>query len=103
MPAAVFVPTRSGDTARRIASCHFPVWVVAVSSREATCQQLQFSSGILPVYEPIHPSDWRAYVRDWMAANEPGPGLVYMTEGPSSTNPYANHRMEIIEIEPGTT
>ncbi len=98
VPAVVFVPTRSGDTARRIASCHFPVWVVAVSSREATCQQLQFSSGIFPVHEPVHPSDWRAYVRDWMAANDGGDGLVYMTEGPSSTNPYANNRMEIIEL-----
>ncbi len=98
VPAAVFVPTRGGDTARRIASCHFPVWVIAVSSREATCQQLQFSSGIHPVHEPIHPSDWRAYVRDWMAANDGRGGLVYMTEGPSSTNPYANNRMEIIEL-----
>jgi pyruvate kinase len=101
VPASVFVPTRSGDTARRIASCHFPVWVVAVSSREATCQQIQFSSGIFPVFEPIHPSDWRAYVRDWMVANGAGQGLVYMTEGPSSSNPYANHRMEIIEFGQG--
>lgn len=97
VPAAVFVPTRSGETARRIASCRFPVWVVAVSAREATCQHLQFSSGILPVHEPIHPSDWGSYVRDWATAQELAPGLVYMTEGPSSTNPYANHRMEIIE------
>ena len=59
---------------------------------------MQFSSGVFPVYEPIHPSDWRGYVRDWMKANEAGSGLVYLTEGPSSTNPYANHRMEIIEL-----
>jgi hypothetical protein len=36
-----------------------------------------------------------------MAANDPGRGLVYMTEGPSSSNPYANHRMEIIELGQG--
>ena len=37
-PAAVFVPTTSGDTARSIARFRLPVWTVAVSSQEATCQ-----------------------------------------------------------------
>ena len=33
-PAAVFVPTHSGTTARRITSFRLPVWIVAVSSQE---------------------------------------------------------------------
>ena len=54
-PAAVFVPTHSGATARSIARFKPPVWIVGVSSREATCQRLLFSSGVYPMYEPDHP------------------------------------------------
>jgi pyruvate kinase len=54
-PAAVFVPTRSGVTARSIARFRLPVWTVAVSSQEATCRQLQFSSGIYPMHESQTP------------------------------------------------
>jgi pyruvate kinase len=52
-PAAVFVPTHSGATARSIARFKLPVWIVGVSSLEATCQRLLFSSGVYPVCEPI--------------------------------------------------
>ncbi|HNQ02538.1 MAG TPA: pyruvate kinase, partial [Syntrophales bacterium] len=45
-PAAVFVPTRSGATARIIARFRLPVWIVAVSAVEATCQRLQFTWGV---------------------------------------------------------
>ena len=38
-PAAVFVPTRSGYTARSIARFRLPVWIAAVSSQESTCQR----------------------------------------------------------------
>jgi pyruvate kinase len=48
-PAAVFVPTHGGNTARSIARFRLPIWIIAVSSQETTCQQLQFSSGVLPV------------------------------------------------------
>ena len=64
-PAAVFVPTRSGATARSIARFRPPVWIVAVSS-QATCQGLQFSYGVYPVYEPDHPEDWKAWTMAWL-------------------------------------
>ncbi len=98
-PAAVFVPTRSGATARSITRFRIPVWVVAVSSREATCQQLQFSSGVYPVHEPEYPENWNAYVEKWMADHGVEGNLVVLTEGPSSKHPEANHRMEIIRVK----
>ncbi|MEM5787175.1 MAG: pyruvate kinase, partial [Syntrophobacteraceae bacterium] len=68
-PAAVFVPTHGGKTARSIARFRLPKWIVAVSSEEKTCQQLQFSSGVYPVFEPLHPENWNAYVSGWTQAH----------------------------------
>ncbi|MGD0263478.1 MAG: pyruvate kinase [Candidatus Methylomirabilota bacterium] len=97
-PAAVFVPTHSGATARRITRFRLPVWIVAVSSQEATCQRLQFSYGVFPVYEPDHPDDWNAYVREWLRAHEVEGNLVVLTEGPSAKRPATNNRVEIIDL-----
>ncbi len=98
-PAAVFVPTRGGATARSISRFRLPVWVVAVSSQETTCQQLQFSYGVHPVHEPDHPESWDTYVRTWIEAHELEGTLAILTEGPSSKYPGANHRLEIIDLE----
>ncbi len=97
-PSAVFVPTHSGATARRIASFRLPVWITAISSSEATCQRLQFSSGVMAVHEPDHPGDWKAYAREWLDSHELEGKLVILTEGPSTRHPDANHRMEIIDL-----
>lgn len=98
-PAAVFVPTRSGATARSIARFRLPVWIAAVSSQEATCQRLQFTYGVYPVHEPVHPEDWRQYVRNWLRSHNLGGNIVVLTEGPSSRHPEANHRVEIIDLD----
>jgi pyruvate kinase len=97
-PAAVFVPTRSGATARSITRFRLPVWIVAVSSLEATCQRLQFSWGVQPVHEPDHPEDWRVYISRWLRNNGIDKTLAVLTEGPSSKHPDANHRMEIVDL-----
>jgi len=97
-PAAVIVPTRSGESARNISRFRLPVWILGVSSQETTCQRLQFSYGIYPVHEPDHPEDWRAYARNWLKSHEVSGNLVVLTEGPSSKHPEANHRMEIIDL-----
>jgi pyruvate kinase len=97
-PAAVFVPTRSGATARRICSFRLPVWIIAVSSHETTCRRLQFSSGVCPVHEPEHPEDWNAYAERWLAEHDLPGELVLLTEGPSTKHPGANHRMEVIDL-----
>jgi pyruvate kinase len=97
-PAAVFVPTHSGATARSIARFRFPVWIIAVSSQEATCQHLQFSYGVHPQFEPEHPENWNVYIRDWLRAHEVEGNVVVLTEGPSTKHPEANNRMEIIDL-----
>jgi pyruvate kinase len=98
LPAALFVPTRSGATARSIGRFRLPVWIVAVSSQEATCQQLQFSSGVYPVHESEHPEDWCGYVKEWTERHGVEGHLFFLTEGPSQKHPDANHRFEIIDL-----
>ena len=97
-PAAVFVPTHSGSTARSMARFRFPAWTVAVSSQETTCQQLQFSSGVYPVHETDHPEQWNDYIRQWVRDRGMEGKVAVLTEGPSTKHPEANHRMEIIEL-----
>ncbi|NMC75217.1 MAG: pyruvate kinase [Geobacteraceae bacterium] len=97
-PAAVFVPTRSGATARRIASFRLPVWIAAVSSQETTCRQLQFTSGVFPIHETEHPEDWKPFVERWLSEQGLSGDLVLLTEGPSTKHPDANYRMEVLEM-----
>jgi pyruvate kinase len=97
-PTVVFVPTRSGYTARSIARFRLPVWIAAVSSQEITCQGLQFSYGVYPVHESEHPEDWNAFARQWLRKHDVEGDLVILTEGPSSKHPETNNRMEIIDL-----
>ncbi len=96
---AVFVPTFGGKTARSIARFRLPVWLTAVSRQKSTCHNLQFSYGVLPVYDPEHPADWRAYTREWLLSHEITGNMVIITEGPSSNHPNVNNRMEIIDLD----
>jgi len=64
--AAVVIPSRSGDTARRLARMRLPVWIAAISASESTCQGLQFSYGVHPVREPEEPEDWSRYSKEWV-------------------------------------
>lgn len=100
-PAALFVPTHSGATARSITRFRIPVWIAAVSSLEATCQQLQFSYGVHPIYEPDHPENWNSYIKEWLSIHEVEGDIVLLTEGPSAKHPEANNRMEIIDLGKG--
>jgi pyruvate kinase len=97
-PAAVFVPTRTGATARSITRFRLPVWIVAVSSQESTCQRLQFSWGIHTICETNHPEDWRDYIGRWLRSQGMDGRLAVVTEGPSAKHPESNHRMEIVDL-----
>jgi pyruvate kinase len=95
-PAGVFVPTRSGATARSIARFRLPVWITAISSQESTCQRLQFTYGVIAIQEADHPEDWKAYADRWLSDHGLEGNLVVLTEGPSLRHPQANHRIEIL-------
>jgi pyruvate kinase len=97
-PAAIFVPTHCGTMARSIARFRFPAWTIAISSQQATCQQLQFSAGVCPLHEPEHPEQWTDYIRQWVSDHGMEGKVAVLTEGPSTKHPEANHRMEIIEL-----
>lgn len=48
----ILVPTETGTTARSIARLRPEAWILAFSPFEETCQRLQFSRGVLPVFVP---------------------------------------------------
>jgi pyruvate kinase len=97
-PAAVFVPTVGGTTARRIARFRPQPWIVAVSPSESACQRLLFTWGVVPVRVPERPHDWRPFARDWLRAHGIDGTLVLVTEGPSPRHPDANDRIEILDL-----
>jgi pyruvate kinase len=97
-PAAVIVPTKSGNTARNISRFRFPVWIAAVSTSEGTCQALQFSYGVFPEHIKEYPEDWKRFTKDWLASHGLEVELAVLTEGPSRKNPEANYSMELIDL-----
>jgi pyruvate kinase len=74
------------------------VWIVAVSSQEATCQQLLFTYGVYPIWEPNHPQDWKRYMRRCLQDLKISGEFAILTEGPSSLHPEANNRMELLDL-----
>ena len=97
-PAAIFVPSASGTTARRLAALHLPVRVVAISSRAKTCQDLWFSYGVMPVHETAMPPSWNTYVKDWVRDHELSGGFAILTQRSPADDPAGNHRMEIVNL-----
>jgi len=95
-PAAVFVPSATGTTARRIASLRLPVPVVAVSARDKTCQDLQFSYGVSAVHAAATPS--AEDVREWARQHDLAGGFAILTQRVPPEDPAGTHRMEIIPL-----
>jgi len=94
--AAVFVPTRTGTTARMISRLKPSVWIVAITDQPGVCQGLAFSYGVHPVEADADPDDWRDFARRWLAQHgSPGP-IAMLVAGPSQRHPEANHRIEFV-------
>ncbi|MBI4916817.1 MAG: pyruvate kinase [Acidobacteria bacterium] len=96
--AAVFVPTRTGTTARMISRLKPPVWIVAITDQPGVCQGLAFSYGVHPFEADADPDDWRDFATRWLIG--PGvPGTIAMlAAGPSQRHPEANHRIEFVRL-----
>ena len=86
------------SAARSLSLFRLPAWIIGISSSETTCQGLVFSSGVYPVFNEDHPKDYTPFVRIWIKEHEIQGDIAVLTEGPSSKQPEANHRMEIIEL-----
>ena len=97
-PVAVIIPTRSGATARNVGRFRLPVWITAFCQDESTCQALQFSYGVNPIYVPDERGDWGGFARDWLHSQGVREGMALLTQGPSEQSPAGNHRMEIMEL-----
>jgi pyruvate kinase len=99
--AAVFVPTRTGSTARMISRFNPAVWIVAISQDPAVCQGLAFSYGVRTIQLAEDPESWPDFVRLWLRDyGVPGP-VAMLVAGPSARNPDANHRLEFLRVANG--
>jgi pyruvate kinase len=93
---AVLVPTGDGSAARAVARWRTPVWVVAAGPESAAMQGLAFSYGVHAVDLDEEPDDWRGYTRGLLSELGLPCRQVLLVAGPSSRNPEANQRLELM-------
>jgi pyruvate kinase len=96
--AGVFVPTRTGTTARIISRFNPAAWIVALSRDAAVCQGLAFSYGVHPVQLADDPKNWRDFARNWLREHQVPGAVAMLVAGPSTRNPTANHRLEFLLV-----
>ena len=96
--AAVFVPTRTGTTARMISRFNPAVWLVAMSHDPAVCQGLAFSYGVHPIQCAHEPDSWRDFAEQWLREHHVPGRIAMLVAGPSTRNPNANHRLEFLRV-----
>jgi len=96
--AAVFVPTRSGTTARMISRFKPSVWIVAASQDPAVCQNLIFSYGVTPLAVADDPESWRDFAVSWLRQKEVPGSTAMLVAGPSTRHPEASHRLEFMRV-----
>jgi pyruvate kinase len=96
--AAVFVPTRTGTTARMISRLNPSQWIVALSRDPAVCQGLVFSYGVEPVQLVEDPNNWRDFTRTWLQGHQIPGQVALLVAGPSRRNPEDNYRLEFLRV-----
>jgi pyruvate kinase len=96
--AAIFVPTKSGTTARMISRFNPDIWIVAMAKQDSICRGLSFSYGVHPIHAEADPANWRGFARDWLREHEIPGRIAILVAGPSTQNPDANHRIEFLRV-----
>lgn len=96
---AVFVPTRTGTTARMLSRFNPPTWVVAVSGQIDVCQGLAFSYGVQAVEMGVDPPSWCDFARAWHREHAQPGSVALLVTGPSPRNPGANYRLEFLRLD----
>ncbi len=99
--AAIFVPTRSGSTARMISRYKPSVWTVAMTQQKAACQNLLMSYGIWPVEIGGELDDWKEFAVVWLREQGISGEMAMLVAGPSPRQPEANHRIEFMRLGGG--
>jgi pyruvate kinase len=97
-PVAVVTPTLSGDTARRLTRFRLNKWIVAVSPRESSCQELQFSYGVDAIHEGQRPESWQTYTREWLAEHGVTSGFAVLTHGSGTVLGGGTNQIEIVDL-----
>ncbi len=97
--AAVFVPTKTGTTARMISRFKPPVWIAALSRDPVVCQGLAFSYGVWPIDMAQEPESWRDAAVAWNAEHGVAGDIAMLVAGPSARHPDANHRIEFMRLK----
>jgi pyruvate kinase len=102
-PVVVFSPSKSGATARRLTRFRLPQWIVAPTQHERTCQELQFSYGIHPLYVSdagilAEPYLRRQHAGQWLREHiEVGtPSTILLVEGAGTLKAEDTKRIDII-------
>ena len=95
----VLAPSRGGTMARMISRFKPPIWTIALSRNPAVCQNLAFSYGVYPVNITDEPRDWKQWSIHWLRKHGIRAKRVILVAGPSTRNPNANHRIELIRLD----
>ena len=102
-PSLIFVPTLSGATARSVTRFRLPQWIIAPSRDELTCQKLQFSFGILPIYISskkviASPEERQAYTQDLIRQYGAEGEVVLLIEGSGTLHAQDTKRIDIVNV-----
>lgn len=97
-PALVFVPSASGETARRVTRFRLNQWIVAVCLDKKTCQRLHFSYGVYPEYAAENPESWPGYAHEWIKAHGVEGDLVLVIQGASTSRTGDTTRLDIVDL-----
>jgi pyruvate kinase len=95
---AVLAPTKSGTTPRLISRSKPSVWIIAPSHDAMTCQGLAFSYGVHAV-NVADEDEWQHATARFVHQNGVAAERVLLVAGPSSKNPKANHRIELMRFD----
>ncbi len=98
-PLFVITPTKTGATARRVSRFRLPVWILALSRFESTCQTLQFSYGLHGICVSDNRGSWEACARGILNEHGITKGLVIMTQGPPSEREGGTNSMKILDLD----
>ena len=96
--AAVFVPTRSGDTARMISRFKPPVWIVAMGEVTSVYRGLEFSYGVEPVLVTANSDNWREFALRWLHRQQIKGNVAVLVAAASAKVPDASHRIEFLHV-----
>jgi len=96
---AVFVPTRTGTTARMISRFKPSPWIAAASQSHGVCQGLAFSYGVQPLEVENEPEDWKPFAAEWVREQGLSGAGVLLVAGPSEHHPEDNHRLEFMMLK----